>query len=62
VRTTKRTAAFLGGAQQSRLAAFKDACGRRSRGRDVMDKWWFKSQSQHGDLNGGHNPLSMDFF
>jgi hypothetical protein len=62
VRTTKRTAAFMGGARQSRLAAFKDACGRRSRGRDVMDKFWFYFQSRACDLNGGHNPLSMDFF
>jgi hypothetical protein len=46
----------------SRLAASKMPPGRRSRRRHVMDKWWFKSQSQHGDLNGGHNPLSMDFF
>jgi hypothetical protein len=62
VRTTKRTAAFTGGARRSRLAASKMPPGRRSRGRDVMDKWWFKSQSQHGDPNAGHNPLSMDFF
>src|SRR3981081_2031471 len=41
VRTTKRTAAFMAGARQSRLAAFKDGFGRRSRGGDVMDKWWF---------------------
>jgi hypothetical protein len=62
VRTTKRSAAFMGGARRSRLAASKMPPGWRSRGRDVMDKWWFKSQSQPGDLNGGHNPLSMDFF
>src|ERR1700682_2803293 len=29
VRTTKRAAAFIEGARRSRLAAFKDACGRR---------------------------------
>jgi hypothetical protein len=62
VRTMKRTAAFMGGARRSRLAASKMPPGRRSRGRDVMDKWWFKPQSQHGDPNGGHDPLSMDFF
>jgi len=35
VRTTKRTAAFMGRVRQRRLAAFSDASGRRSRGRDV---------------------------
>ena len=38
-RATKRVAAFMGGARRSPFAAFKDTCGYRSQGGDVMDKW-----------------------
>ena len=62
VRTMKRAAAFTGGARRSPLAAFKDACGRGSRRRDVMDKWWFKSQPRHVILAVVATLFRMDFF
>src|SRR5437762_6388833 len=59
--TTKCAAAFMAVSSKAVLLLSRGS-GRRSRGRDVIDKWWLKSHPRACVFSGGHNPLSMDFF